>query len=269
MKAERYEIKNRRGLKLVIQVDSPDDPKNLVFIEPGQGGFIEQEHITAFAEIFLENGFRVVRFDPTNSLGESGGDLMNVTYENYVEDLEDVIDWGRSQPWFKKPFALCGHSMGAQAIAWYGEQYPDETLLVAPMAPVINYELYMTTLSPNEKRQWQEISYREEHSHSKPGVVKRVGWGVNESLKKYDLLPGADKLTMPVINIVGDKDQPCPVEHQQIFMDAVASPNKKLIIIAGAHHSYRNAESDEYNGELQEVKQALSSWLRNINHLVH
>src|SRR4051812_38165165 len=106
MSAQRLSIKNRHGLKLVIQVDTPDDPKNLVFIEPGQSGTIDQKHITAFAEAFLENGFRVVRFDPTNSIGESGGDLMNVTYENYVEDLEDVINWARSQFWFKKPFAL-------------------------------------------------------------------------------------------------------------------------------------------------------------------
>ena len=34
MKTERFEIKNRYGLKLVIQVDTPENPKNLVFIAP-------------------------------------------------------------------------------------------------------------------------------------------------------------------------------------------------------------------------------------------
>lgn len=262
MKTERFEIKNRQGLKLVIQVDTPANPKNLVFIEPGQSGTIDQKHIEAFAQAFLENDFRTVRFDPTNSLGESGGELVNVTYDSYLEDLEDVINWARTQDWFRKPFAVCGHSMGAQAAAWYAEQHPEEILLTAPMAPVINYELYMPTIDSEEKKQWQEKGYQESESRSQPGVFKRVGWGVNESLKKYDIVPKAGKLTMPVINIVGDKDRPCPVENQQIFMEAVASPNKLLVIIPGAQHSYRNAESDEYGEELPKVKEALSSWLR-------
>jgi alpha-beta hydrolase superfamily lysophospholipase len=267
MKTERFEIKNRQGLKLVIQVDTPDYPKNLVFIEPGQSGTIDQVHITAFAEAFLENGFTAVRFDPTNSLGESGGDLINVTYDNYVEDLEDVIDWARTQDWFQQPYAVCGHSMGAQAAAWIAEQRPEEILLVAPMAPVVNYELYLPTIDPEERKQWQKKGYQEAFSKSKPGVVKKVGWGVVESLKKYDIVQNADKLTMPVINIVGDKDQPCPLKHQQVFMDAVASNNKKLVVIPGAQHSYRNSDSDEYGTEVGEVKTALSSWLHDLNRL--
>jgi pimeloyl-ACP methyl ester carboxylesterase len=263
VKTERFEIKNRHGLKLVIQVDTPENPKNLAFIEPGQSGTIDQVHITAFAEAFLENGFRTVRFDPTNSLGESGGELINVTYDNYVEDFEDVVNWARTQEWFQQPYAVCGHSMGAQASAWYAEQHPDEILLAAPMAPVVNYDLYITTINPDEKRQWQEKGYQESVSKSK-GVTRRVGWGVVESLKKYDIVQNANKLTMPVINVVGDKDLPCPLKHQEVFMDAVASSNKKLVVIPGAQHSYRNADSDEYGKEVQEVKAALSSWLRDL-----
>ena len=265
MRTERATIKNRHGLKLVIQVDTPDNFQNLVFIEPGQSGTIDQKHIEAFAVAFLENGFRTVRFDPTNSLGESGGELINVTYDNYEQDLEDVINWARTQTWFQQPFALCGHSMGAQAVAWYAERHPAEVLLLAPMAPVVNYDLYMKTLDPEEKRQWQEKGYDEYPSKYRPGVIKKVGWGINESLKKYDIMPLAGNLTMPVINIVGERDQPCPLEHQRIFMDAVANPNKKLITIASAQHSYRNDKTDEYNGELEEVRQSLSSWLREIN----
>jgi pimeloyl-ACP methyl ester carboxylesterase len=267
MKTERFEIKNRHGLKLVIQVDTPDNPKNLVFIEPGQGGTIDQKHITAFAEAFLENDFITVRFDPTNSVGGSGGSITDVNYDNYVEDLEDVIGWARTQDWFKQPYALCGHSMGAQMTAWYAEQHPEQVSLLAPMAPVINYELYMTTLDPEYKKQWQEQGYVDQASRSKPGLVKRIGWGVNESLKKYDILSAANKLTMPVINIVGDNDQPCPIKHQHIFMDAIASTNKKLIIIPDAEHSYRNAGTNEYGPELGEVKRALSSWLHDLKHL--
>ncbi len=267
MKTKRFEIKNRHGLKLVIQVDIPENPLYVAIIEPGQGGTIEQKHITAFAEAFLENQFVVVRFDPTNSVGGSGGNITDVTYDSYLEDLEDVIDWTRAQPWFKQPFALCGHSMGAQATAWYAELHPEEVSLLAPMAPVVNYEIYMPTLDPDYRTQWQKNGYVEIPSRSKPGVIKRVGWGVNESLKRYNILPKAGNLTMPVINIVGEKDQPCPPAHQRIFMDVITSQNKKLVIIPAAEHSYRNAETYEYGSELEQVKEALSSWLQEINKL--
>jgi len=265
MKTGRFEIKNRHGLKLVIQVDTPDNPKNLVFIEPGQGGTIDQRHITAFAEAFLENDFRTVRFDPTNSVGESGGNITNVTYDNYLEDLEDIINWARSQEWFHQPFALCGHSMGAQMTAWYTEQHPDEISLLAPMAPVINYELYMTTLDPDYLKQWQDQGYVDQASRSKPGLVKRIGWGVNESLKKYDIVPKAATLRMPVINITGERDQPCPIENQMKLFDLIPSQNKKFVKIPGAEHSLRNAQTQEYGEEVQEAKAALSSWLHSLS----
>src|SRR5581483_9228814 len=134
MKPERLSIKNRHGLKLVIQVDVPKHPVSLAFIAHGQGGFIEQKHIQAFTEAFLENDFRVVRFDATNSIGESGGKMENVTTTNYIEDLEDVINWARKQPWFQAPFALAGHSMGGMSTALYAESHPDEVLCLAPIS---------------------------------------------------------------------------------------------------------------------------------------
>jgi len=154
---QRLAIKNRHGLKLVIQVDEPAEPKHLVFIAHGQGGFIEQVHITAFAEAFLANNYRVVRFDATHAIGASGGDLEDVTYDSYIEDLEDVINWARAQDWFQQPFALCGHSMGAQSTAWYAEHHPEEISLLAPIAPTINFDLWMKTIAPDYVSKWQQL----------------------------------------------------------------------------------------------------------------
>jgi pimeloyl-ACP methyl ester carboxylesterase len=255
---EKIVIKNRHSLKVAIQVDEPENPKNLVFIAHGQGGFKEQKHIQAFADAFLENNYRVVRFDATHSLGESEGDILGVTYDNYIEDLEDVINWAKTKEWFKQPFALCGHSMGAQSTAWYAENHPEEVKLLIPVAPVINHELYTSTLNPEHKKQWQEKGYDESESKSLPGVIKRVGWGVVESLKKYDLLPNADKLSMPVLIIVGEFDSPCPIKHQQIFFDKIPGNNKSLIKIDGVDHNFRTKDGEQKN---EEVKNAISDWL--------
>lgn len=265
MKTERFSIKNRHGLKLVIQVDAPDDPQDLVFIGHGRGGAMVQNHIQAFGQAFLENGFRVVYFDSTNSLGQSGGDLLNLTYDTYIGDLEDVIGWAKQQPWFQTPFSLCGQSMGAQAVAWYAEHHPEEIKYLAPIAPVVNFELWSKTMTLEYLEKWQKDGFVAESSRTFPGVIGRTGWGLVESQKKYDLLPLADRLTMPVLFMVGEFDQPCPYENQKVLFDKIPSKNKKFVKIAGAEHSFRNAQTQEYGQEVQEAKQALSAWLRSLN----
>ena len=267
MKTERFEIKNRHGLKLVIQVDSPDNPQNLAFVCHGRGGAMIQTHIQAFGQAFLENNFRVVYFDSTNSLGQSGGDMLNLTYDTYFADLEDVISWSRQQPWFQEPFALCGHSLGAQAVAWYAEHHPNAVKYLAPIAPVVNFELYSKTMAPGYLEKWQKDGFVAEPSRSLPGVIGKTGWGLVESQKKYDLLPMADKLTMPVFFMAGEFDQPCPYENQIILFDRIPSKNKKFVKIGGAEHSFRNAKTQVYGKEVQEAKQVLSSWLRDVNRL--
>lgn len=258
---QRIDIKNRHGLKLVIQVDTPDNPKDLVFIAHGQGGFMGQVHIEAFAEAFLENNFRVVRFDATHAMGESEGDMFDVTYDSYVEDLEDVISWAKAQTWIQEPFALCGASMGAQSTTWYAEHHSQDIQYLVALAPPVNFDLWIKK-HPEHIKGWQEKGYVEMISKSKPGLVKKVGWGVNESLKKYDLLPLAEKLTMPVLFMSGEFDTSCPVEIQEVLFNSIPSQNKIFIKTPNAEHNFRNHKTDEYGQELQEAKEALGSWLR-------
>lgn len=261
---ERFELKNRSGLKLVGIIDHPANPSGLVFIAHGQGGFKEQTHIKAFTDAFLQNNFTVVRFDATHSLGESEGDIIDVTYDSYVHDLEDAIRWAKQQSWFQSPFALCGHSMGAQSAVWYAEHHPGEVKLLAPMAPTVNQELYISTLDDEYMRTWKENGYKELVSKSKPGVVKRVGWGVVQSLSKYDILPKADMLTMPLFMAVGEFDEPCPVKHQEQFMSAIPSASKRLVVVKGADHNYRDASTGEYKENLEIIKNELSNWIKSL-----
>ena len=85
-------IQNRKGQKIVILVDGAENKNGLAFVMHGLGGFKEQPHIQTMAEAFLENGYTAVRFDTTNTFGESAGDYEKATITNYYEDLEDVIN---------------------------------------------------------------------------------------------------------------------------------------------------------------------------------
>ncbi len=263
--SQTFKISNRQKLDLVIEVDEPAQPKGLVFIAHGLKGTRNQPHIQAFKRAFLANDFRVVRFDATHSVGESDGSLEDVTFDSYVHDLEDVIDWARQQKWFTQPFALCGHSMGAQSTGWYGAAHPEEISMLLPMAPVINFELYSQTHSSTELAEWQQSGTKQLTSSMYPNKILYVKYALIDSLKRYNLLDVADKLTMPLLNIVGSEDQPCRPAHQQLFMEAVKSHQKELKIIDGLEHSYRNAKTDKVDTGLSEVETIVRDWIKQVN----
>lgn len=259
-------VQNRHGMMISIQVEDVEKPKGLAFIMHGFKGFKEQPHIRLFAEAFAENGFRVVTFDATNALGESDGQVVDATYGNYISDLEDVIDWARDQEWFMQPFALGGHSMGAQTVSWFAEHHPSEVSLLAPMAPPVNYDLHVyNDRNATRALELKERGYIIEKSVSKPGVEVKVSWNTTESMKEFDIVPLACNLTMPVLDIVGELDQPCPVSSQKEFFAAIANDDKMLVVMPGLDHNYRNVEKGGYDETFPRIKVIISEWLRNTS----
>lgn len=255
---EKLFIQNRQGENLSVLVERNNHPKGLAFVMHGLGGFKEQDHIATFADAFKERGFTVVRFDTTNTIGESGGKYENATITNYYNDLEDVIEWAQTQEWYKVPFALVGHSLGGICTALYAEKYPDKVMALAPISPVVSGKL---SLAREEKlehyRQWKETGWKQEVSVSKPGVIKRLPWSHMEDRLRYDLLPDASNLTMPVLLIVGENDTSTPPDHVKILFDALPE-QKEYHVIKNAPHTFRD------KGHLEEIKNLFLRWIDTL-----
>lgn len=261
-----HEIINRNGLKIAIRVDGDKtESGKLAFVAHGMKGTMDQPHIEAFTRSFVTNDFRVVRFDATHSVGQSDGRFEDVTYDSYVSDLEDVISWARTQSWFTTPFALCGHSMGAQSTSWYAEHHPHEVSLLLPMAPTVNFELHTATMTPAYLEKWQRNGHKTFTSTKYPGKKFQIPWLYEESLKRFDILPKANRLTMPVLIVVGSRDSPCPPHHQKIFMDHIASDDKSLKVVEGLEHSYRDHHTNEVGMGLEEVESIVTEWIRTTD----
>jgi pimeloyl-ACP methyl ester carboxylesterase len=62
---------------------------------------------------------------------------------------------------------------------------------------------------------------------------------------------------MPVLIIVGDKDEGTPARHQQILFDAIPSERKELHIIENAPHTFKDEE------HLAEIKEITKKWIAN------
>lgn len=252
-------IQNRKGQKLAVLVETQQGAKGLAFVMHGLGGFKEQPHLGAMAEAFFESGYTVVRFDTTNTFGESDGNYEDATTTNYYEDLEDVIAWAQTQPWYEEPFVLAGHSLGGLCVALFAERHPEKVKGLAPISTVVSGKLSTETPSHRaEAGEWEKTGWRINESRSKPGVMKRLKWSHMADRVKYDLLPDIRKLTMPVLLIVGEKDDSTPPAHQEILFKVLPGP-KEFYVIAGAPHTFRDEK------HLNEIKEIFKNWIKKLS----
>lgn len=242
---------------MAVVVEENNSQKGLVFVMHGLGGYKEQPHIQAFADGFRKNNFTVVLFDTTNTFGESDGNYEDATTTNYYEDLEDVIKWASKQSWYSEPFWLAGHSLGGISTALYAEKYPEKVKGLAPISSVVSGRLSVETKTASgELAEWERTGWRETQSESKPGIIKRLKWSHMADRMKYDLLPKVGKLLMPVLMIVGDKDEGTPLEHQQILFDKLPG-KKELHIIKEVDHNFRGRE-----GAMTELTEIFDKWIK-------
>lgn len=255
---EKIKIKNRKGLNVVVVVERVGPQKGLAFVMHGLSGFKEQPHIQTIADAFRESGYTVVRFDTTNTFGESDGDYENATTTNYYEDLEDVIKWAETQAWYEEPFALAGHSLGGICTALFTEEHSGKVKGLAPISTVVSGKLSVEARPKEELEEWEKTGWLEEDGESKPGLIKRLKWSHMEDRLKYDLLPMVRHLIMPVLLIVGEKDGSTPPEHQKILFDALPNEKKELHIIKGAPHTFRDPK------HLQEIKSIFLKWIKSL-----
>ena len=251
-------LQNRKGLKIVVEVEVAPVSKGAAFVMHGLGGFKEQPHIRAMAEAFKEKGLSVITFDTTNSIGESDGKYEDGTTTSYYEDLEDVIAWSSRQEWYKEPFYLAGHSTGAICAALFAEKHPEKVKGLSPISAVVSGKLSMESRKERGVLdEWKRTGWKIAESQSRPGLIKKLPWSEMEDRMKYDLLTEAKKLKMPVLLIVGENDDSTPPEQQEILFEALTGP-KELHIIEDAPHTFREPP------HLTEVKDIFLNWIDKV-----
>jgi pimeloyl-ACP methyl ester carboxylesterase len=184
--------------------------------------------------------------------------MEDVTMTSYYEDLIDVISWAKSQTWYIEPFILCGHSMGGMITSLYAEAQPDEVFALIPISPVVSGYLNIHNNTQKFIDEWKNRGYYESPSKSKPGIIKKIPWKYAEDVMQYDLTKNADKLTMPVLIIVGEKDDGTPLKHQQVLFNSIKGSKKELKIIDGAGHNFRSEE------ELTRLKTIVNEWVEEL-----
>lgn len=252
-------ILNRKGQKICVILEQTPNQQGLAFVMHGLSGYKEQPHVETIAQAFRDNNFTVVRFDTTNTFGESDGNFEDATTTNYFEDLEDVINWTKSQQFFQEPFYLAGHSLGGISIALFAQKHPELVKGLAPVSTVVSGKLSLEKYTPEQLADWKAKGWIIKNSGlSKFGTPKKIKWQEMEDRLKYDLLKKAHKLIMPVLMIVGSEDHSTPEKHQRLLYEKL--PGKKEIhVIQNAPHTFKDP------GHLKEIKNIFNNWVQKYN----
>lgn len=236
----KVQIKNRENLDLVIFYQLPNHvPAGLIFIEHGFTGHCQETQLKIIADCFSEHSYIVVLFDATNSTGESGCSLQGVTFTGHYHDLEDVINWAKTQPWFIEPFVVSGHSLGASAAIYYTENHPEDVKLLLGVSPVIKgsdfYEATKKAMG-NAFEQWEQGGFYKRCSKT-TGKTINVPFSYMTDFLKYNAEKLSHKIQCRTILISGDKDASAPLASIKNFYEKLTCP-KELNILKDCGHIF-------------------------------
>jgi pimeloyl-ACP methyl ester carboxylesterase len=255
---QKISIRNRKHQRIVVCVEEHPRGLGVAIIVHGLGGNKNELDVETMARACRDEGLTVVRFDATNSFGESDGAYRKATVTGMLSDLEDVVAWGETQPWFREPLVLAGYDMGGMCAALFAGSHPGRVAKLMLLAPMVSGELSLDALKrwqPTTVATWKKLGTIVWESQSRPGMIKRLDWAHMEDRLRYDLLANAYALAMPTLLIACEKDKLTPLSHEQMLFDRLPG-NHALYVLKNAHHRLRH---EAHFAKLYEVTRA---WLR-------
>lgn len=235
-------IKNRHGLKMSVRVRISEANNKLVFLEHGLSARKEYPHMLVLEEEFAKKGYNVINFDATNALNESESSEKGITVSGHFEDLEDVVDWAKTQKFYKEPFALAGQSLGALSIVRYAGENPEMVnLLIVCAFPYINGKIKLENDAIASKI--IQNGYYDKVSKS-TGRILRMKMDWVEDLKKFDLLPYIKDISCRTYVVIGSKDSETHIENSKKLFELL-NCEKEFVLLDGVPHDLANNDRDK------------------------
>ncbi len=236
---EKVFITNRNGLKMAIKLNVSSDRTKLVFLEHGLSARKEYPHMKVMEDIFAQFGYNVVNIDATNSLNESEISGVGITFTSHYQDLQDAINWAKTQSFYVEPFAIAGQSLGAASGINFAGNYPDKVnLLLAAASPFIKGQDLME--KDEMMKHVEQYGYFDKVSKS-VGRTLRINKIFNDDIKQYDLAKAIKNIKADTYIIQGDLD----VAHikevsSQIYN--MLDTKKHFILLENTPHDLANTE---------------------------
>ncbi len=222
------------GFKLYGLLHLPRSKKNTgVVIAHGFTGHKDANFIPELADNLESSGFTVLRFDFSGN-GESEGKFEEGTWTKFALDLYSAIEFLKQEQRLKR-IVVIGFSMGGaiSIIEYVKFQNFHRLVLLAPaLKPATERFIKMA---------WDQI---EQKGFVEFEDVKGRKWRLNrdyfEDRERYDLLKLARKVDIPVLIVVGSKDDTVSIDAIKEFHSQMPL-KRRLHIVEGENHVFHNS----------------------------
>lgn len=261
--SEFITYQNRRGKCIAGIYDhlrqvGPDEP--LIVIPPGYGETKRDSLTLAYS--LAQNGFRVLRYDATDHLGESEGDIFYTTLPKMKEDLIAALDFAESH-FQVRQCAVIASSLAKRVAIRAALEDPRIRLLVS-LVGIVDIQATLKAVYYRdiigaflEDRGWDVADILGfEVSRDFPETAIREGY--------HDLSTTVEevrKLKIPLIFLVAEKDAWVKLEDVRMVFDSVGHEARELHVIPDAmHRIYENPKSTRW--ALKQIVASCSKWLK-------
>ncbi|MGN0929122.1 MAG: alpha/beta hydrolase [Alphaproteobacteria bacterium] len=247
-------IKNRNGFNLSIRITKPNNTDKLAIIEHGLSGCKDEKHILILEYELSKAGYTVINMDATNSINESDSTPEGLTFSGHYNDLTDVIKWAKTQSFYKEPFTLAGHSLGACSILYYTENFPKEVnLLLLISFPWLNITSKLKQTDIQTIKNWKNTGFFNKFSKSRNKSLY-IPYNFIKDLKKHNFLKKANKITAKTILIIGDLENKIRLDDNNKLYKKL-NCEKEFIILKNTPHSVAKTSNNanQFRTEIRKI----------------
>lgn len=242
--------------RLFTIIDRPSATNSrvpLVIICHGFSGNCRTPFMTDLSASIVTQGMATMRFD-FNGHGKSEGEFRNMTVLNEIEDLKDVIEWAKKEPWVKN-ISLVGHSQGGVVVSMVSGELGDSVIkaevLLAAAAVLRDDALRGNTMGAiydpwNFKGEYIELP------HSPEAGALRLGKNYIETAIRLPIYETAASYSGPTLIVQGTHDQIVPYTYAERYNEKIK--NSVLRLIPDENHVFSNTS--------KETAMLVADWLR-------
>lgn len=271
-----FSLRVGEGRELLGVTHAPEKagPRPTVVVCHGFKGFMDWGFFPFLAELLVERGFAVVRFNFTGS-GMRPGDVLVTDTEafrraTFSQDLEDLgrvlaalgteIGEGLVDP---ERIGLFGHSRGGgiATLAAAQEAWRSRLRALVTWAAVSTFD----RLTSDEKEIWRRRGYAPV-VNSRTGQQLAVDAMVLEDLERFrhhlDPQAAGSARRVPWLILHGEQDETVPVNEARLLASHAAAPCQLHLIRGGNHTLGVKHPFDGPTPQLIEALNATQEWFR-------
>lgn len=244
--SELITFENRLGKRIVGFHDFPkgnDQDKRWIIVLPGYGE--SKTDVLTLSYFLAKNGFHALRFDYSDHVGESDGEILSTTLSKMKDDILSSLDYLYRQ---FQPTAVgaVASSLASRALLRAARE-DDRIRALVNLVSVVDLRKTLTSI-------YNEDHFEHAHREIANGVMDVLGFQVDadhflqSAIKdRYENLvttmDDASHIAAPTVFFVAEKDVWVELEDARRVFDAAGSEQKDFYVLKGAmHRLYENPQ---------------------------